>query len=343
MLSTEEKQSCLEEGKYNGPSYLPVKGAVVCITIQFNTEGHDSTLVARFDAPDGDPQWAVSVSPQAADFTDYESDMYSAQQQAGNILQARTSGYATVSPNGQYISLVLRPPEAEEDHPGRLLETPFNLAAQRTTVIVLDTASGRPVRTVEVSGLVLGQALTSDSLAVETADAYYPAGKGKGRISVFSLTEPSASPTSFPPSLWLAGPRRRSLPPSPRPLLGTPDPDALFRAIEAGADTFDCVAPTRLGRRGGAYTLDGRVNLTAARFKRDFEPIDAEFGGYVSENYTRAYIHHLFKAKEFLGGTLCTIHNVSFIVRLVDNIRAAINGGYYEDYKREFLGRYYHS
>ena len=129
----------------------------------------------------------------------------------------------------------------------------------------------------------------------------------------------------------------------PRHLLGISEPDDLFRAIEAGADTFDCVAPTRLGRRGGAYTLDGRVNLTAARFKRDFEPIDAEFGGYVSENYTRAYIHHLFKAKEFLGGTLCTIHNVSFIVRLVDNIRAAINGGYYEDYKREFLGRYYHS
>ena len=211
MLSTEEKQSCLEEGKYNGPSYLPVKGAVVCITRQFNTEGHDSTLVARFDAPDGDPQWAVSVSPQAADFTDHESDMYSAQQQAGNILQARTSGYATVSPNGQYISLVLRPPEAEEDHPGRLLETPFNLAAQRTTVIVLDTASGRPVRTVEVSGLVLGQALTSDSLAVETADAYYPAGKGKGRISVFSLTDTTSSPTSFNTSLWLAGSGKSSL------------------------------------------------------------------------------------------------------------------------------------
>ena len=210
-LSTEEKQSCLEEGKYNGPSYLPVKGAVVCITRQFNTEGHDSTLVARFDAPDGDPHWAISVSPQAADFTDHEIDVHSAQQQAGSILQARTSGYATVSPNGQYISLVLRPPEANKDNSGRFLETPFNLSAQRTTVIVLDTASGRPVRAVEVSGLVLGQALTSDSLAVETADAYYPAGKGKGRISVFSLTEPSASPTSFPTSLWLAGSGKSSL------------------------------------------------------------------------------------------------------------------------------------
>ncbi|MCS4535559.1 tRNA guanosine(34) transglycosylase Tgt [Corynebacterium sp. HS2168-gen11] len=127
----------------------------------------------------------------------------------------------------------------------------------------------------------------------------------------------------------------------PRHLLGISEPDDLFTAIEAGADTFDCVAPTRLGRRGGVYTLDGRLNLTAAPYKRDFGPIDAEFGGYVSENYTRAYIHHLFKAKEFLGGTLCTMHNVTFMVRLVDNIRAAIAGGYYAEYKAEFMGRYY--
>ena len=129
----------------------------------------------------------------------------------------------------------------------------------------------------------------------------------------------------------------------PRHLLGISEPDDLFTAIENGADTFDCVAPTRLGRRGGVYTLDGRITLTNARFKRDFSGVDEEFGGYVSENYSRAYIHHLLKAKEFLAGTLCTMHNVTFMVRLVDNIRAAIAGGYYADYKTEFLGRYYGS
>ena len=92
----------------------------------------------------------------------------------------------------------------------------------------------------------------------------------------------------------------------PRHLLGISEPDDMFTAIEAGADTFDCVAPTRLGRRGGVYTLDGRMNLMGAKFKRDFTGIDEEFGGYVSENYSRAYIHHLLKAKEFLAGTLCT-------------------------------------
>ena len=127
----------------------------------------------------------------------------------------------------------------------------------------------------------------------------------------------------------------------PRHLLGISEPDDLFTAIEAGADTFDCVAPTRLGRRGGVYTLDGRMNLMAARFRRDFTGVDEEFGGYVSENYSRAYIHHLLRAKEFLAGTLCTIHNVEFMVRLVDNIRAAIDAGDYEAYRDEFLGRYY--
>ncbi|KQB84550.1 tRNA guanosine(34) transglycosylase Tgt [Corynebacterium oculi] len=127
----------------------------------------------------------------------------------------------------------------------------------------------------------------------------------------------------------------------PRHLLGISEPDDLFTAIEAGADTFDCVAPTRLGRRGGVYTLDGRLNLTNARFKRDFQGIDEEFGGYVSENYSRAYIHHLLKAKEFLAGTLCTMHNLTFMVRLVDNIRAAMERGDYEAFRDEFLGRYY--
>ncbi|AHI18939.1 MAG: tRNA guanosine(34) transglycosylase Tgt [Corynebacterium casei] len=127
----------------------------------------------------------------------------------------------------------------------------------------------------------------------------------------------------------------------PRHLLGISEPDDMFTAIEAGADTFDCVAPTRLGRRGGVYTLDGRMNLMGARFKRDFRGIDEEFGGYVSENYSRAYIHHLLKAKEFLAGTLCTIHNLQFMISLVDNIRKSIDGGYYEAYRDEFMGRYY--
>lgn len=127
----------------------------------------------------------------------------------------------------------------------------------------------------------------------------------------------------------------------PRHLLGISEPDDLFTAIAAGADTFDCVAPTRLGRRGGVYTLDGRMNLSNARFRRDFTPVDAEVGGYVSENYTRAYIHHLLRAKEYLAGTLCTLHNLHFMIKLVDNIREAMLQGRFEEYRAEFMGRYY--
>lgn len=127
----------------------------------------------------------------------------------------------------------------------------------------------------------------------------------------------------------------------PRHLLGISEPDDLFTAVAAGADTFDCVAPTRLARRGGVYTLDGRMTLTNARFKRDFGPIDAEVGGEVSENYSRAYLHHLLKAKEYLAGTLCTMHNLHFMIRLVDNIRESIEQGRFVEYRQEFMSRYY--
>lgn len=132
----------------------------------------------------------------------------------------------------------------------------------------------------------------------------------------------------------------------PRHLLGISEPDDLFTAIEAGADTFDCVAPTRLGRRGGVYTLDGRMNLGRAQFTRDFRAIDDGFeeffgsAGYANQ-YTRAYIHHLVKAREWLAGTICSIHNIHFITQLVAGARQAIVEGRYEEYRDEFLGRYY--
>ena len=115
----------------------------------------------------------------------------------------------------------------------------------------------------------------------------------------------------------------------------------MFAAVEAGADTFDCVAPTRMARRGGVYTRDGKITLTNRRFKTDFGPIDAETPSYSSLNYSRAYLHHLLKAKEYLAGTLCTIHNVFFMVKLVDDIRAAIMNDTFYEFRDEFLGRYY--
>ncbi|WP_396905825.1 tRNA guanosine(34) transglycosylase Tgt [Mycolicibacterium phlei] len=127
----------------------------------------------------------------------------------------------------------------------------------------------------------------------------------------------------------------------PRHLLGISEPDDLFAAVAAGADTFDCVSPSRVARNAAVYTTYGRVNITNSRFRRDFTPIDENCDCYTCTHYTRAYLHHLFKAKEILSKTLATIHNERFIVRLVDRIRNAIEAGDFDELRDDVLGRYY--
>lgn len=130
----------------------------------------------------------------------------------------------------------------------------------------------------------------------------------------------------------------------PRHLLGMgAQPADLFLGVEHGIDTFDCVAPTRQARNGALYSLDGRINIRNKNFKLDFSPIDAECDCYTCKNYTRAYIHHLFRANEILGLTLASIHNERFVVRTVDNIRKSIYDETFFNYKKEFLERYYGS
>jgi queuine tRNA-ribosyltransferase len=127
----------------------------------------------------------------------------------------------------------------------------------------------------------------------------------------------------------------------PRHLLGIGEPDDLFTAIECGVDTFDCVSPSRVARNSAVYSRDGRFNLLTSKNRRAFSPIDEECDCYTCANFTRAYLHHLFKSKEMISATLATIHNERFIVRLVDSIRESIDGGYFYEYQKEFLGRYY--
>jgi queuine tRNA-ribosyltransferase len=127
----------------------------------------------------------------------------------------------------------------------------------------------------------------------------------------------------------------------PRHLLGISEPDDLFDAVAAGADTFDCVSPSRVARNAAVYSAAGRYNITGARYKRDFTPIDGQCDCYTCAHYTRAYIHHLFKAKEILAATLCTIHNERFVIRLVDRIRESITDGRFDELREDVLGRYY--
>ncbi|WP_124054446.1 tRNA guanosine(34) transglycosylase Tgt [Arcanobacterium ihumii] len=126
-----------------------------------------------------------------------------------------------------------------------------------------------------------------------------------------------------------------------RHLLGISEPDDFFRAIESGADTFDCVNPSRVARNAAIYSPDGRFNITRAQFKRDFSPLVEGCECYTCTHYSKAYMHHTFKAKEMISSTLATIHNEYFTVTMVDKIRRSINEGYYEEFKKETLGRFY--
>lgn len=128
----------------------------------------------------------------------------------------------------------------------------------------------------------------------------------------------------------------------PRHLLGMgAQPADLFLGVQYGIDTFDCVAPTRQARNGALFTYSGRINIKNGGFGVDFAPIDPDCDCYTCQNYTRAYIHHLFKADEILGLTLASIHNERFVVSTVDNIRASILKGNFFEYKKDFLERYY--
>ena len=128
----------------------------------------------------------------------------------------------------------------------------------------------------------------------------------------------------------------------PKHLLGIGAPEDLFVGVENGVDTFDCVLASRIARTSAVYTMTGRFNVSNAPYVRDFNPIDDECDCYTCKHYTRAYLCHLFRGKEMLAGTLATIHNERFIVRLVDQMRQAIIDGTFQEMKKEFMGRYAH-
>ncbi len=127
----------------------------------------------------------------------------------------------------------------------------------------------------------------------------------------------------------------------PRHLLGIGEPEDLFMAVENGCDLFDCVAPTRIARNGGIYTKEGKINLLNQKFREDMDPLDNGCECYTCKNFTRSYIAHLFHAKEMLGSTLASIHNIYFLAHLVDGMRESIKNGTFAVHKKDFLTKYY--
>ena len=159
-----------------------------------------TTVVSRERSTDT-LQWAVSIKPAVAnrERTEYADNAQSAMSENMDL---SSTGSTVVSPDGRYLSLILLPAEQQSG------ETAADL---RTHIVVLDTTTGKTVRNGTVSGVILGQVLTNSTLAVETAQNYFPAGSGKGTITIFSLTDTSAQPSSFPTDKWLVGATRENL------------------------------------------------------------------------------------------------------------------------------------
>jgi len=126
----------------------------------------------------------------------------------------------------------------------------------------------------------------------------------------------------------------------PRYLMGVGKPDDIIGAVARGIDMFDCVLPTRSGRNGQAFTKNGTVNIRNSKFKQLNSSIDPESDNPVCNTYSAAYLHHLFNAKEMLGGMLLSLHNIYFYQNLMKEIRASIEEKRFQRFSEEFLSNY---
>ncbi len=123
--------------------------------------------------------------------------------------------------------------------------------------------------------------------------------------------------------------------------MGVGKPDDLIGAVKRGVDMFDCVLPTRSGRTGQAFTSKGQVNIKNSKHILDKMPLDPECSCHTCQNFSRAYLHHLFRGKEILGLMLLTWHNIHFYLNIMKNIREAIKKQEFEKFEKTFLDKYY--
>ena len=210
---TAEQVTSLEADATTGPDMefptLPTENSTITVLINWQKNHRTpvgTTLVSR-NRSDGALKWAVTITPPGASSNALEN-ADAPQHNVSDLMTSQTSGEIVVSPDGRRVSLILTP------HHGQLEE---RLAEQESYVVVLDATSGAVVRTAELNGVILGQGLTNGSLAVETANDYFPGGTGEGQVHVFGLDDPSAPPSTFATDQWLAGAGADSLLLSPQP------------------------------------------------------------------------------------------------------------------------------
>ena len=205
-LSTGEAKN-VELGEYfshSGVAPLPTNSGPLSM---YDTHNGQTTLVKH--NTEGGIVWSTTITPSVADMLSGETT--TPQMAAEGQLLESTSGYAVVSPDGRHASLLLRPADMLDPYEAREENRDFTVADQRAYVLVIETETGRTVRTEEVKGLILGQVLTNDTLAVETSQAYYPGGNGHGTITTYPLAKPTAKAATIPTDKWLVGATQDSL------------------------------------------------------------------------------------------------------------------------------------
>lgn len=126
----------------------------------------------------------------------------------------------------------------------------------------------------------------------------------------------------------------------PRYLMGVGLPEDILESVDRGMDMFDCVIPTRYARSATLFTKRGKIRLTNRRYRRDFFPVDPSCDCYCCRNFSRAYLHHLFRSNEILSATLSAIHNVHFYLNMMSQARQAIEQNDFKAFKIDFLGEY---
>ncbi len=126
----------------------------------------------------------------------------------------------------------------------------------------------------------------------------------------------------------------------PRHMLGIGEVEDIFEGVQRGVDLFDCVLPTRLARHGVLFTKEGKYNIKKTTNKEKFEKVVKDCECYTCKNYTKAYLHHLHRSGEMLAHRLSSIHNLYFMMELMENIRRSIEQGNFAEFKKEFLERY---
>jgi len=205
-LSTGEAKN-LELGDYFSHSSVAPLPTNSGLLNMYNTHDGQTALV-KHDTKGG-LVWSKTITPSVADMLSGETT--TPQMAAEGQLRESTSGYAVVSPDGRHASLLLRPADMLDPYEAREENRDFTVADQRAYVLVIETETGRTVRTEEVKGLILGQVLTNDTLAVETSQAYYPGGNGHGTITTYPLAKPTAKAATIPTAKWLVGATQDSL------------------------------------------------------------------------------------------------------------------------------------